>query len=301
MEGAPPDGVVTKRSYTALAHFAALHRLLPPEARLHVTTDIDATLIATALVAFADRHGDNHLNLTAVTFDKEMKIDRKDEKIGAYRQRLAAFVRRHRLQGEDPILVRQAFIGTYAQQLSGIAGIAADFWSVPVQTRYEPDKQVGLVVERKRSTADRQTWQRWELLDRASMHATDTFFNWTRSRVSYMSRSADTRAGPASYAPRRPYRPDMLQMVLDVARVYYNWCEPRRRRKRNEDSATDAPLSLTKASPQQARPRPILPEHLEPSAFKIPDDGKARTPAMRLGLARAPTRLDTILYGNWMR
>ncbi|MFW5654778.1 MAG: type I restriction endonuclease subunit R, partial [Roseicyclus sp.] len=71
------------------------------------------------------------------------------------------------------------------------AGIAADFWSVPVQTRSEPDKQVGLVVERKRSTAERQTWQRWELLDRASMHATDTFFNWTRSRVSYMSRSAE--------------------------------------------------------------------------------------------------------------
>jgi transposase-like protein len=164
VEGSPPDGVIVKRPYTALAHLAALDRLLPEEARIHLSTDRDGTLVAAALTAFRDRIVANTLNMTVVTFAREMTIDQKVARIARFNQRLDAFVRLHGLQDADPILVRQAFIATYARKLKPLSGIPGTFCSVPVQTPYEPDKRVGIVHARLRSTTASQTWQQWELL-----------------------------------------------------------------------------------------------------------------------------------------
>jgi hypothetical protein len=82
----------------------------------------------------------------------------------------------------------------------------------------------------------------------------------------------------------------MIQKIVDIARVYFNWVEPR-------------PFRISR------RFNPLAPtvfdsghEHIETTDKEQTRSAwreKKSTPAMRLRLVDRPVRLDTILYGKW--
>jgi hypothetical protein len=61
--------------------------------------------------------------------------------------------------------------------------VPADWWSVPIETMYEPSKKVGVAYQRPAGLPDEREERRLELLDRASLHAVDSFSRVLRQRV----------------------------------------------------------------------------------------------------------------------
>jgi hypothetical protein len=131
--------------------------------------------------------------------------------------------------------------------------------------------------------------RRLYLLDRSSLHASDSFFAVLRKRVSFFDRGR-SQATRSAYSPFQPYRPDMVQKIMDICRVYFNWCEARPFRLVRQYEGLDEQTAETASQVMEA-------------VFKDSRRRKKRedytTPAKRLGLARAPVGLETILYGNW--
>lgn len=128
-----------------------------------------------------------------------------------------------------------------------------------------------------------------ELLDRSSLHAVDSFFNVLRRRASYFHRAGLSRASQSHYNAFQPYRPDMVQKIVDIARVYFNWVEPRPFRLARKFEALD--------------PNPNDPWHerLETGRKEQQRQTKReQTPAMRMFLANKPMKLEYILYTDWL-
>jgi len=218
--GCPPTGAVVRRIYTAIAHFAALDRLLPPRARLHLMTDIDHTLLAGALVSMGQHVRADAVDVTVVDFEKGMSQPKKEALVRAYRRDLEAFAQQFDPGLVDATEVRQAYIAAHAAPVNHqINGLAAQIWAVPVQTIYEPNKRVGIVVQRPPSPTGNAVDDRVRLLDRSSLHAVDTFFNFLHSRLAYLDRPGLSRSTGQHYNRVQPYRASALQQAVDIARV----------------------------------------------------------------------------------
>ena len=84
----------------------------------------------------------------------------------------------------------------------------------------------------------------------------------------------------------------MVQKIVDIARVYFNWVEPR-------------PFRLSRKF------NGVLPTEFDSSHEELEvvydEDGRQTrreafsTPAMRMRLAKGPVRLETILYRDWRK
>jgi hypothetical protein len=170
--------------------------------------------------------------------------------------------------------------------------VPADWWTVPIATMYEPEKRVGIGYQRSIGTRDDMEKRRLVLLDRSSLHAVDSFFNVLRQRVSYFHRAGMSRSSGSFYNAFQPYRPKMVQKIVDIARVYFNWVEPR-------------PFRLARKF------KGLLPTEFDTSHQELEtvhdDNGRQTrreefsTPAMRMMLAKGPVRLETILYSTGAR
>lgn len=291
-EGSPPTGVVVSREYTAIAHFLLLDRTFSPLARMHVMTDIDHTLATGAMVAMGDRIRAERVDLTMVGFEKGLKQPTKERLVAQYQSALQAFAQSAGLAGQDAKTIRRAFIDTHAaKENRGVPGLTADFWRVPVETIYEPRKRVGILHQRPQETSGEDRAHLVRLLDRSSLHATDTFFNHTRSRVSYLDRPGASRSTSTHYNKFQPYRAEQLQKVIDIARVFYNWCEVRPFRVSADFANIEQALAATAHQRLQASAR---------QNARGPSREAKSTPAMRLGLATRPVDIRTILYGRWL-
>jgi transposase-like protein len=291
VQGNPPEGVMVSRFYTAAAHFAALDALLPPDAYLHVTTDFDKSLHGGALVGLAERLRRERVDLTLVRFEKGLSVPKREARIAGFRKAFAAFVAGLDTPMTDQTLLRRAFIRAHAQPQPAVPSFHADVWSVPTESMYEPGKMVGIAFQRPDSDPERRARSRLRLLDRSSLHAVDTFFNFTRQRVWYLDRPGDSRSSGTRHNRTQPYQAAMLQMIVDIARVWYNWCEPHPFRVARARQSCQEEVPATFPQPQEGT------QHGGDKTSRPARDKS--TPAMRLGLTNAPTRIDTILYQDW--
>jgi hypothetical protein len=211
--------------------------------------------------------------------------------VKVFREQFLEFARECEIKGITGVTnIRRAYIKAFRVPAPNKIGIPGKFWMVPIQTMYEPDKMVGIVHQRRGLDAEDNQLLGLSLLDRSSLHSADSVFAVLRKRISYFDRGGMSRATGTHYHPFQPYRPDMVQKMVDIARVYFNWCEGR-------------PFRLV-------RKFKTLGEELADSGHGHMEEGKKgeyrrakreeySTPAMRLGLARAPVRLETILYTDW--
>lgn len=190
-----------------------------------------------------------------------------------------------------PLQIRNAFIRTYAGCPNRpIASIPGEWVSCPIQTMYEPQKRVGIVHSRRMTTAEKQNDHWCELVANSSLHAVGSYFNVLRQRVSYLHRPGKSRSSSTWCNAFQAYRPGMIQKAVDIARVYFNWVEPR-------------PFRISR------RFNPLAPTIFDSGHETIETADKEQTrsawrqnkstPAIRLRLAKSPVRLDTILYDKW--
>ncbi len=286
----PIEGVMISNMYTAMAHYMLISEVLPADADVHVMSDSDGNFVAAIPVGLCGLIKSQQADLSMVWFNKELKTPAKQKRVGDYKASLEQFS-----AACDPTWdateIRRAYIDYYRVPLGDIfKGVRASWWRNPVQTMYEPDRCVGILHQRATGTEEKDHERLLELLDRSSLHAVDSFFNVMRQRVSFFHRAGLSRSSESFYNPFQPYNPDMVQKIVDIARVYFNWVEPR-------------PFRLAeKFEPKIAREHSSNHETFEKASDqhkRKEQREKLSTPAMRMNLAKSPVRLEEILYTDW--
>jgi hypothetical protein len=286
----PIKGVMISNMYTAIAHYMLIAETLPADADVHLMTDPDGNFVAAVPVGLRDLIKNEQADLTYVLFDKTLKTPEKQQRVGEYKIKHDVFAASCPPEW-DATKIRHAFIDQYKHPLPpDYKGIRASWWKVPVQTMYEPDRCVGIFHQRTAETDDEHHDRFLELLDRSSLHAVDSFFNVMRQRVSFFHRAGLQRSSESFYNAFQPYNPDMVQKIVDIARVYFNWVEPRPFRLAEKFEA--------KIAKEHSSNTEMFEKLSDQNERKERRENKS-TPAMRMFLAKNPMRLEAILYTDW--
>lgn len=243
----PNRGVQIHEQYTLYAHYFFLRRLFANVGKVRFFLDQDSGIRAACLSAFKDEVMEGRCDAFFVRINKDLNQNQKLQLVAHREKEL------DRYRAEYPYLsdgsIRHLLIIEEMKRIREV-GHWNDRWlKYPFPDMSEPEKAVCYLTNR--NDYDEQHMAR--LYEMASLHAVDSYFNQVRTRISCLSRAR----GSASNVGRKwygyqPYNPDIVQKLLDMLRVYHNFCL-----KSKKDKST---------------------------------------PAVRLGLARAPLDLDTIIH-----
>lgn len=242
----PVEGMQVHEQYTLYAHFLILARLLARAPKVRLYLDQDSGFRAGVLNAFHQRIKNRTADAFYVRVLKESTIDEKDAAITKSRAAFRKYQRDH--PDLSPFEVQVLMVKDEMARMANI-GHWGDRWLVhPLPNKSEPDKRVCWLTDMHDYEADHAA----RLYLKATLHPVDRFFMQARRRLSLAERGV-----PSASSMRRiwhgysAYKPQNLGRVLEIFRVFYNYCS-------------------------------------------AGEDGK--TPAMRLGLARGPVRLEDVIY-----
>lgn len=242
----PSMGMQVREQYTLHGHFQLLANLLQGAEKVRVYMDQDSGIRAAFLGAFADRIKERTADGWYVSVLKESTIHQKERAVQLARARLADAA--DRFPGVPTGQVMAELMKEEMARATAV-GVYGDQWLThPVPNMSEPAKKVCWLTD----MGDYDTDHAARLYLKASLHAVDRFFMQTRRLLSLAERSIVTASKDRRvWHGYSAYKPENLAKVLEIFRVYYNYC------KAGADK---------------------------------------KTPAMRLGLARAPIALEDVLY-----
>jgi transposase-like protein len=242
----PARGMQVREQYTLHGHFQLLASLLRGAKKVRLYMDQDSGIRGAFLGAFAERIKERTADGWYVTVLKESTIHQKERAVQLARARLADAADRF-----PGVPAERLVVELMKEEMSRATtvGVYGDQWlDHPVPNMSEPAKKVCWLTD----MGDYDTDHAAHLYLKASLHAVDRFFMQTRRLLSLAERSIVTASKDRRvWHGYSAYKPENLAKVLEIFRVYYNYC-------------------------------------------KVGKD--KRTPAMRLGLARAPVPIEDVLY-----
>lgn len=243
----PSQGVQIKDQYTMHGHFHLLATLLRNAEKVRCYMDQDSGMRAAFLGAFAERVKQRTADAWFVSVMKESTITQKEVAVNRSKARLDEAVAAHPELKLDEVKVLLMLEEMATPKEIGEYG---DVWlSHPVPNMSEPAKKMCWLTDLDNYDKKHQA----RLYLKASLHAVDRFFMQARRRLSMAERSiATASAANRTWYGYSAYHPESLARVLEIFRVFYNYCKAGEKDK--------------------------------------------MTPAMRLGLAKAPIALEDILY-----
>lgn len=256
----PRRGMQVHFEYTAHAHFRQLQKLIGHAGRTRFFMDQDDTLRAGMVSAFGNAITKGSVDGFFVQIDKTYGIDTRRRMI---LKKKDVYDRVREELGEPGWPDRRVRLHMIRQQLEKLGTRKRgwrDRWiKDPEHTMNEPDKAVCWITDRGGYGLDHLA----VIVSKASLHGIDRYFMQLRRMLSMLERPISTPSNSLrrwyGYAP---YNPDMVQKLLDIFRVHYNYCKQEQKQKADKEGN------------------------------KLPK----RTPAMRLGLAKGPIRIEDILY-----
>jgi len=253
----PGRGAQVHFVYTVHAHFRLLERLLLKSAKARFFMDQDETLRAGCLSAFAWKVKIGRADAFYVRINKQLGIDTKRKMVVNSKMKSDAFRKAFNHPDWPDHRVRLYMIRAASPNIQKRKGFRDAWLMYPEYTINEPEKAVAYLTDRGDYGLDHLA----ALYSRATMHAIDRYFMQIRRLLMMLERPI-SRAGKATWSGYSPYNPTIIQKLLDIFRVHYNYC------KTEERARKDAAGKL-------------LPK---------------RTPAMKLGLAKGVIRIEDVLY-----
>lgn len=242
----PRKGMQIHSEYTLYAHFRLLRDLFSGVGKVNFYLDQDSGMRAACLSIFEQEIKDGKADAFYVRLAKEVTVPEKQAALTRSRAEI------YRWQERFPDLTpREVEFLMIREQMRNMRAYGKwnDCWLThPFPNMSEPEKAVCYLTDRGETHEDHLAWMYYK----ASLHSIDRFFMQVRRRLSLLERAI----GTASTARRMwygysAYNPEMIVKLLDIFRVYYNYCLA------GQDE---------------------------------------RTPAMRLGLSKAVSTVEDILY-----
>ena len=261
-EGLPARGMEIHLEYTFYGHFLFLKRLIGNVEKWRFFLDQDSGMRAACLAAFQPEISARTADAMFVRIKKDYTKIKKLQKVEAGKTLL-----RNYLVANPNASEKEARLALLKATIAGAKPIGkwADRWvEHPLPTMGEPAKAVCFLTDRIDDSFANDPDHYARLLNKASLHCTDSFFAQIRARLAMLSRSYRSSSNVGlSWTPYAAYSPERIAKLLEIMRVVHNYVE--------------------------------VPERIRVGNRKIKNEDQ-RTPAMKLGLAKSPFTLEDILY-----
>jgi transposase-like protein len=219
MNRLPAKGVQIHSEYTMYGHFHYLHELLANTDKVRFFLDQDSGIRAACLSAFQREVSNRTCDAFYVRINKDLTVDDKRKVLRESRKAFKA------VQAQYPDLteneVKLIIIKQRMETMQEI-GKWKDRWLLhPFPNMSEPEKAICYLTNYGDYDEDHQAW----LYNKASMHAIDCFFMQVRRRLSLLERPiASASSVGRMWHGYSAYNPAVIVKLLDIFRVYYNYC-----------------------------------------------------------------------------
>ncbi len=215
----PAMGMQIHAEYTLYAHFFLLHRLFSGVEKVRFFLDQDSGMRAACLAGFQQEITNRSCDAFYVRINKEMTVDEKRRALSDSRRKFRTAQKAHPQLTENEVKLM-----LIKQRMTSMTEIGQwkDKWLThPFPNMSEPEKATCYLTYYGDFDEDHQAW----LYNKASMHGIDRFFMQVRRRLSLLERPIKTasKTGRTWYG-YSPYNPAMIIKLLDIFRVYYNYC-----------------------------------------------------------------------------
>lgn len=215
----PSRGMQIHNEYTMYAHFYYLRQLLGTTEKVRFYMDQESGIRAACLAAFEAEIKARRCDAFFVSVAKDLTIDTKRKIIAESR---IAFEAMQRARPE--LTEREVQVLMMAQEMKRAApfGKWSDKWLChPFPNSSEPQKVISYLTD----FGDYEESHLAHLYLKGSLHGIDRFFMQVRRKLSLLERPIGTpsRMGRTWYG-YSPYQPENIEKVLEIFRVYYNFC-----------------------------------------------------------------------------
>ena len=215
----PGKGMQIHAEYTLYAHFFLLRKFFGGVEKLRFFLDQDSGMRAACLGAFQPQIKDRSCDAFYVRINKSLTVDEKQHALSDSRKEFRA------AKAANPELsdteIKLAIIKDRLHSMAEI-GHWKDRWLThPFPNMSEPEKAICYLTDYGDYNEDHQAW----LYNKANMHAIDCFFMQVRRRLSLLERPiASASSARRMWHGYSAYNPESIVKLLDIFRVYYNYC-----------------------------------------------------------------------------
>jgi len=215
----PEQGMQVHSDYTMYGHFFYLHKLFGGVDKVRFLLDQDSGMRAACLSAFQKEVSTRTCDAFYVRLNKDLTVDEKRRVLSDSRKMFKA------AQGNFPKLKEnEVKLTLIKQRMAEMVELGhwKDKWLLhPFPNMSEPEKAICYLTDYGDYDEDHQAW----LYNKASMHGIDCFFMQVRRRLSLLERPiASSSAARRMWYGYSAYKPAVIVKLLDIFRVYYNYC-----------------------------------------------------------------------------
>jgi hypothetical protein len=222
----PRKGMIVRIDYCLYGHFFHLKKLLPGAEKIRFFLDQESGIRAACLSAFRDEIISRRCDAFYVSINREMTIDARRKARDNAQLELQAFKKAH-----PNLATSSAKLQILIERLQEMAvyGQYRDRWFAhPFPTIAEPEKKVCYLTDFRDYSLDHSAW----LYNKASLVGINIFFANLRRKQSMLERPISTPSGlNKKWYGYSPYNPAMINKILLIHRVWYNYVKKNRRTK----------------------------------------------------------------------
>lgn len=215
----PNKGMQVHSDYTMYGHFFHLHSLLGGVEKIRFFLDQDSGIRAACLSAFQKEVSSRVCDAFYVRINKTYTVDEKRQVLADSRK----VFKREKIDHPE-LTDNEIKLLLIKQRMDNMTGMGKwkDMWlSHPFPNMSEPEKAVCYLTDYHDYDEDHKAW----LYNKASMHGIDCFFMQIRRRLSLLERPISTASSTGRvWYGYSPYNPAVIVKLLDIFRVYYNYC-----------------------------------------------------------------------------
>jgi transposase-like protein len=218
----PAEGMLVHEQVTMNAHMQYLARLLRNAEKVRVFMDQESGLRAAFMSAFWERLKAPERTADAfyVSILKEMTVNQKRREVMMSDRRFNAAMLAHPELSQDAIMVM--LVREEMEKMTTVGRWDDPWLSHPLPNLCEPIKKVCWLTDLAGYSKDHIA----RLYLKATLHPIDRYFMQVRRRISLAERGITSASNQGRvWFGYNAYDPNVLVKMLEIFRVFYNYCE----------------------------------------------------------------------------
>jgi len=215
----PNKGVQVHAEYTLYGHFYFLSKLFSGAEKVRFFLDQDSGMRAACLAGFQARITARSCDAFYVRINKDFTVDEKRCALETSRKSF----KKEQVSNPD-LTENEVKLKVIKERMDNMKEIGRwkDKWLLhPFPNMSEPEKAVCYLTDCGDYDEDHKAW----LYNKASTQGIDRFFMQIRRRISLLERPiSSSSTGGRKWYGYSAYNPESIVKMLDIFRVFYNYC-----------------------------------------------------------------------------